>query len=94
MSARVSFRIMPNIGDIDIAETMKNTMNFTGYNPRKMGSDTVNHVAFSFHKEANWYKDCCSENNSLDYYAKLYNFLDDEELKDFWNNLADCFNQV
>ena len=73
---------------------MERTLSFNGYSPKEMGNETVSHVAFSFHKEANWYKECCKEYNELDYYAKLYNLLEDKDLKDFWENLEECFKKV
>ena len=95
----MSFRISSNLGshsrDRDQWQIMKShTLNITGYSPQQMGNDTLFHVAFPFHKEANWYKGCCSEYNDHDYYAKMYNLLEDTDLQDFWTNLGDCFEKV
>ena len=73
---------------------MEHTLGIHGYNPRQMGNVTVSHVAFSFHKEANWYTECCKEYNALDYYARLYSFLEDKDLEQFWRNLEECFKKV
>ena len=94
-----SFRFSSNLGshsrDPDQWQIMtSHTLNITGYSPQQMGNDTLFHVAFPFHKEANWYKGCCSEYNDRDYYAKMYNLLEDTDLQDFWTNLGDCFEKV
>ena len=73
---------------------MTRTLNITGYNPEKMGSGSLINIAFPFHKEANWYEQCCTEYKAHDYYAKLYKILGDKDLSRFWTDLKDCFEKV
>ena len=75
-------------------------MNISSYDPkimeelRNIGIKTVHKVAFPFHREAQWYDDCCSPYNSEDYFARLYQLLEDGNNDNYWKHIFICFNDV
>ena len=82
---------------------MKNALrdewNISSYDPNimeefRVSGMTVHKVSFPLHREAYLYDDCCNPHNSKDYFARLYQLLNDDNNEDYWKYLYTCFNDV
>ena len=80
---------------------MQDYVNVSSYDPSVMeelrvsgGYKSVHRVMFPFHKEVQWYDDCCTPYNSDDYFPILYDMLKDENNDDYWKYLYECFRDV
>ena len=76
-------------------------VNVSSYDPSVMEDlrvsgkyKSVHRLISPFHKEAEWYDDCCKPYNSDDYYPSMYAMLKDDSHDVFWKSLYNCFNNV
>ena len=60
----------------------------------RVSGKTVHKLVFPFHREVQWYDDCCDPINSKDNYPRVYQLLKDANYADYWENLYNCFNNV
>ena len=83
----------------DLKNAIRDEWNISSYDPNimeefRVSGKTVHKVAFPFHREALLYNDCCNPHNSKDYFARLYQLLNDDNNEDYWKYLYTCFNDA